>query len=181
MPLMGSMSNDDIVLLNGAYQPTIPMTVSCLKLAAPSRPISCCPAVLLRPKPVLNSLAHHPQDVRPPAVQHACGNTQHALTAALTVLRPGSCAYLPAQHSAAWHSMPQAPASGAPHPQSGKWQRWRTVNTGYRSFVDLQILDPATNATTDQCEMQLLAKDGEGRAALASIIKSQITGHVIGH
>ncbi len=47
--------------------------------------------------------------------------------------------------------------------QSGQYQRWRLANTGYRRILDLQILDPDTQLPTDQCEMLLLAKDGEHR------------------
>ncbi len=45
--------------------------------------------------------------------------------------------------------------------QSGQYQRWRLVNTGYRRFLDLQILAADTSQPTKQCELLLLAKDGE--------------------
>ncbi|GAB4816408.1 hypothetical protein N2152v2_003454 [Parachlorella kessleri] len=44
--------------------------------------------------------------------------------------------------------------------ESGQYQRWRLVNTGYRRFLDLQILDADTSQPTKQCELLLLAKDG---------------------
>lgn len=47
-----------------------------------------------------------------------------------------------------------------PSLQSGRFQRWRLVNSGYRAAVDLQFVDLASMLPTDKCELQLLAKDG---------------------
>lgn len=43
---------------------------------------------------------------------------------------------------------------------SGVHQRWRVAHTGYKRFVDLQIVDAVTKKPTTACELQLLAKDG---------------------
>lgn len=44
--------------------------------------------------------------------------------------------------------------------EAGRIQRWRLVLTGYRRFVDLQILDEKSKNTTDACQLDLFAKDG---------------------
>ncbi|GAB4816399.1 hypothetical protein N2152v2_003445 [Parachlorella kessleri] len=44
--------------------------------------------------------------------------------------------------------------------ESGQYQRWRLVNTGFRRFLDLQILDAETSKPAKECELLLIAKDG---------------------
>ena len=43
--------------------------------------------------------------------------------------------------------------------EAGRWQRWRLVHSGYKYFLDLQIMD-ATGSPAAACELLLLAKDG---------------------
>ena len=44
--------------------------------------------------------------------------------------------------------------------ESGVYQRWRVLHTGYKNWADIQILDPSTKTATNDCELLLLAKDG---------------------
>lgn len=43
--------------------------------------------------------------------------------------------------------------------KAGQWQRWRLVHTGYKRFLDLQILDGGGEPAAG-CELGLVAKDG---------------------
>ena len=43
--------------------------------------------------------------------------------------------------------------------KAGQWQRWRMVHTGYKRFLDLQILDKS-GGVAPSCQLMLLAKDG---------------------
>ena len=42
---------------------------------------------------------------------------------------------------------------------AGRLQRWRMAQVGFKYFVDMQVLDPATGAPAP-CELWLVAKDG---------------------
>ena len=44
--------------------------------------------------------------------------------------------------------------------QAGQWQRWRLIHSGNKRFLDLQIVNPATNQLVPACQLMLLAKDG---------------------
>ncbi len=44
--------------------------------------------------------------------------------------------------------------------EAGVYQRWRVLHTGYKNWVDIQILDASTKMPTEDCELSLIAKDG---------------------
>ena len=56
--------------------------------------------------------------------------------------------------------LPDALLPTVPVVQSGTFYRWRMLWTGFKRFVTLAIVDPATGQPATECELQLLAKDG---------------------